>query len=103
MAEIDLEYVERIKREHDDYLARKARYTGSPYKSSVTAVLPIHTSVDEEELAKVRKENEKLLDLVNKITRALESMEKIEILNRNHVKDLNDSILIRMEDILNGK
>lgn len=100
MAEIDLEYVERIKREHDDYLARKARYTGSPYKS---AVLPIHTSVDEEELAKVRKENEKLLDLVNKITRALESMEKIEILNRNHVKDLNDSILIRMEDILNGK
>ncbi len=61
MAELDWEYVERIKREHDDYLARKARYTGSPYKS---AVLPIHTSVDEEELAKVTKENEKLLQLV---------------------------------------
>jgi hypothetical protein len=103
MAEIDWEYVERIKREHDDYLARKARYTGSPYKS---AVLPIHTSVDEEELAKVRKENEKLLKLVQHMyedmCKILENTSK-ETPNYHLKSKYIQSIEYRIQEILDGK
>ncbi len=111
MASIDWTSKPTISREEIEkleYLAKMAKpgsgiKTGIAYKSGY---LPIHTSVDEEELAKVRKENEKLLKLVQHMyedmCKILENTSK-ETPNYHLKSKYIQSIEYRIQEILDGK